>query len=125
MESVIPLFALVYVGIGVLFGLFFAAKGAALLDPVADGAPVGFRILVMPGAAALWPILLTKLLRKSRPATPKGYKGVHLVIWLVLAPLALVGLALGVAARQEMPAQAPPVESELPQSLPPASEVSE
>ena len=63
MELMIPLF-LGYIGIGLVFGVFFAMRGAAILDPVAKGAPIGFRLLVLPGSAALWPILLSKLLRK-------------------------------------------------------------
>ena len=67
MELMIPLF-LGYIGIGLVFGVFFAMWGAAILDPVAKGAPIGFRILVLPGSAALWPILLSKLLRKRGAA---------------------------------------------------------
>lgn len=57
------LVALVYGGVGLLFALYFAARGAAKLDPAAEGAPIGFRMLILPGAAALWPLLLAKLLR--------------------------------------------------------------
>ncbi|MFT5288868.1 MAG: putative branched-subunit amino acid permease [Planctomycetota bacterium] len=67
MEIVIPLF-LAYIGIGLVFGVFFAMKGAAILDPVAKAAPIGFRLLVLPGSAALWPLLLSKLLRKKGAA---------------------------------------------------------
>jgi predicted branched-subunit amino acid permease len=67
MELMIPLF-LGYIGIGLVFGVFFAMKGAALLDPVAKSASLGFRLLVLPGSAALWPMLLSKLLRKRGAA---------------------------------------------------------
>ena len=55
--------ALAYLGLGLCFALYFATLGAARLDPTAHKAPLGFRILIVPGAAALWPFLLTKLLR--------------------------------------------------------------
>ncbi len=64
MDLLILLFA-AYVGLGLLFSAFFALKGAALLDPVAKGASLGFRIILLPGAAALWPVLGLKLLRKK------------------------------------------------------------
>lgn len=64
MDLLIPI-AAAYVGLGLLFGAFFAFKGAALLDPVAEGAPLGFRIILLPGAAALWPVLGLKLLRRK------------------------------------------------------------
>jgi hypothetical protein len=68
MELIVPLF-LGYIGIGLVFGVFFAMKGAMILDPVAKGAPIGFRLLVLPGSAALWPLLLSKLLRKKEVTT--------------------------------------------------------
>ena len=54
-----------YVGLGLLFSAFFAFKGAALLDPVAKEASLGFRFILLPGAAALWPVLSFKLLRRK------------------------------------------------------------
>lgn len=67
MNLLFPL-SLGYVGVGLVFGLFFITKGLAILDPVAKGAPVGFRLLMLPGSAALWPLLLTKLLRTGGKA---------------------------------------------------------
>ena len=68
MESLIIGLVAGYLAIGLLFGIFFAFKGAELLDPVAAGSPIGFRILVLPGAVALWPLLLVKLLFKRGAA---------------------------------------------------------
>ncbi|MFT5288867.1 MAG: hypothetical protein ACI8QS_000473 [Planctomycetota bacterium] len=53
----------------------------------------------------------------------RGHRKTHFVVWAILAPLALLGLFFGIAARREMPTQAPPVMDELPQSNPPATEV--
>ena len=67
MESIL-LLAAGYLAIGLLFGVFFAVRGVQLLDPVANGSPITFRLLMVPGATALWPLLLVQLLkRKSEP----------------------------------------------------------
>lgn len=51
--------------IGLLFGVCFVTVGASRLDPVAKGTGPGFRLLILPGAAALWPLLLYRWLRGS------------------------------------------------------------
>lgn len=51
-----------YLGAGVLFGLYFAARGAVLLDSAAKETGIAFRVLVFPGAVGLWPILLIRVL---------------------------------------------------------------
>lgn len=50
-----------YAAIGMLFGAWFALRGAARLDAAAAHAPIGFRLLIFPAAAALWPVLWWKL----------------------------------------------------------------
>ena len=52
--------------LGVLFAIAFVSKGIQRLDPVAEHAPLGFRLIVIPGAAALWPLLLVRWLRSAR-----------------------------------------------------------
>jgi hypothetical protein len=64
-----------YGAAGLLFAVAFAAVGAARLDPAARGASPGFRILVVPGAAALWPVLLRRWLRGDR--TPPLERNAH------------------------------------------------
>lgn len=56
-----------YLLCGVLFAVPFAWRGAPKLDPVAREGTWGFRLLILPGAMALWPLLLRRWL--SRPAT--------------------------------------------------------
>ena len=58
----------VYLGVGVLFAVPFAFVGAARIDPDAAGATLGFRLLILPGAAALWPVLLVRWRRGGPPA---------------------------------------------------------
>ena len=54
--------AAIYVATGLLFAIYFATAGITKLDPVAKGSSVVFRILTVPGAVALWPLLLVKRL---------------------------------------------------------------
>ena len=57
-----------YALVGVGFGLVFVTVGLARVDPAARGAGWGFRIMVFPGAAALWPLLGWRWLRgRTRP----------------------------------------------------------
>ncbi len=55
----------VYLGLGALFAIGFALRWAGRLDPVAREGSVGFRLLVLPGAALLWPYLAVRVV-KSR-----------------------------------------------------------
>ena len=49
-----------YALIGFVFALAFVTRGIERVDPAARETGVGFRLLVIPGAAALWPLLLRK-----------------------------------------------------------------
>jgi len=53
--------------VGALFALVFVAAGLRRVDPAAEHAPWGFRIIILPGVAALWPLLLRRWIRR-RPA---------------------------------------------------------
>lgn len=61
-----------YALVGVGFGLVFVTVGVARVDPAARGAGWGFRLLVFPGAAALWPLLAWRWLR-GRATTPEEW----------------------------------------------------
>ncbi|MEO1129316.1 MAG: hypothetical protein AAFX05_06340 [Planctomycetota bacterium] len=54
-----------YAGLGLLFSLLFVTVGLVRVDPVARGSSPAFRILILPGVAALWPLLLARWLRGS------------------------------------------------------------
>lgn len=49
-----------YAGCGVIFAAAFVWRGAGVIDPVAMHAPLTFRVVIFPGAAALWPWLLLR-----------------------------------------------------------------
>ncbi len=56
---------LLYLGCGVLFAIPFLARGAAAIDPAAREGTWGFRVIVLPGVVALWPVLLRRWLSGS------------------------------------------------------------
>jgi hypothetical protein len=65
----------VYLLIGFLFAIAFALIGAGRIDDVARHGTIGFRVLIVPGAAALWPMLLVKWIRTGRMSgTHEGHK---------------------------------------------------
>lgn len=49
-----------YLGVGLLFSAGFAFRWVNRLDPVAAHGTTGFRLLLVPGAALLWPFLLRR-----------------------------------------------------------------
>lgn len=53
-----------YLGIGLLFGLWFVFRSVTQLDTGMEGASWRLRLLLLPGSVALWPILIRKLLAK-------------------------------------------------------------
>jgi hypothetical protein len=48
---------------GLLFAPAFVTVGVARIDPAARGTSWAFRALILPGSAALWPLLAAKWLR--------------------------------------------------------------
>ena len=52
-----------YALVGLVFAGFFVSRGVQKLDSEAKGAGVGFRLLILPGAAAFWPMLLARWVR--------------------------------------------------------------
>jgi hypothetical protein len=61
-----------YLGIGLVFALRFAWRWAGRLDPVASQGTWGFRLLVIPGATLLWPLLGWRLLRGGESPPPSS-----------------------------------------------------
>lgn len=52
-----------YLALGLGFAVAFVCLGAGRVDPHAKEGTWGFRLLIIPGAAALWPLLLSRWLR--------------------------------------------------------------
>lgn len=51
-----------YLVAGLLFGVAFVARGLGRVDRGASGATLGFRLIVLPGVVALWPLLMRRWL---------------------------------------------------------------
>lgn len=56
----------VYAALGLFFGVTFVIWGIEKVDPAVRGSGIGFRIIVLPGVAALWPLLLERWLRGNK-----------------------------------------------------------
>lgn len=56
-----------YLAIGAVFALAFVVRGASRIDPGAKGMSLPARMLIFPGAAALWPVMLLKWLTQKAP----------------------------------------------------------
>jgi len=56
---------IIYAILGLAFGIPFVTAGVQRIDPVARNAGIGFRLIILPGVAALWPALLIRLIRRA------------------------------------------------------------
>ncbi len=65
----------IYLAAGLVFALLFAYRWVGRLDPVARHATGGFRLLVVPGAAALWPLLAWRVIRGGGPPPRNPFLG--------------------------------------------------
>ena len=52
-----------YAGFGLVFALAFVFLGVQRLDSEAQGSGVGFRLLILSGVAAFWPMFLRRWVR--------------------------------------------------------------
>lgn len=58
-----------YLAVGLAFAIAFVARGVGRVDAAAAEASLGFRLLLVPGAAALWPLLAQRW-RRATGAPP-------------------------------------------------------
>ena len=72
-------FAALYAGTGVMVGAAFIAFGVQRVDAAAVGSPWLFRLLIWPGAAALWPVVAVKWARAGSrgPGVAHGPSSQH------------------------------------------------
>ena len=52
-----------YAGLGFVFAVIFVWRGIARVDAGAQGTGLLFRLLVLPGVAAFWPMFLSRWAR--------------------------------------------------------------
>jgi hypothetical protein len=62
-----------YSALGALFALAFVVAGVQRIDSQAKGSGIAFRLLVVPGTVAFWPLLLGRWLHgASDPAVEQN-----------------------------------------------------
>ena len=77
LAHVILLVAGVYLAIGLAFALPFVIRWVGRVDPAARSGTIGFRLLIIPGSALLWPLLAARLIRGT--AVPPEERNAHRV----------------------------------------------
>ena len=55
-----------YAAAGLIFAVWFVMAGIGRIDAAARDAGPGFRLIVLPGVAALWPLLLKRWIETTR-----------------------------------------------------------
>ena len=66
---------LAYLALGVLFSVPFVLRGVNRIDPVARESSWGFRVMILPGSVALWPLLLRRwVLGRGAPAERNAHR---------------------------------------------------
>lgn len=75
-ESLVQAFVYVltgYAAVGLVFATVFVWVGVQALDSEAKGSGMGFRLLILPGVAAFWPLFLGRWLRRvSEPPVERN-----------------------------------------------------
>lgn len=56
-----------YAVTGFLFASIFVFRGVQQVDSEAQGSGIGFRLLILPGVAAFWPMFLRRWIRGIQP----------------------------------------------------------
>ena len=64
-----------YGAIGIVFALPFVFRGVNRIDPIAGESSWGFRLAILAGSAAFWPLLLKRWLGgKSAPGEHNAHR---------------------------------------------------
>ena len=64
--EVILYICLVYSLCGLAVAVPFVLRGVDRVDASAKGASIGFRLIILPGMVALWPLMAAKWIRARR-----------------------------------------------------------
>lgn len=93
-----------YIAVGAAVALAFVVLGLDRLDPGARGA-YGFRALIGPGLALLWPLVVYRWLVSPAPVddqAPPRQSDAHRVAWLCLAVIVPAILLAGFLQRRSV-----------------------
>lgn len=66
--------AFIYLAIGALFAVWFAARGAARLDDAANETGFGFRLIIFFGAVAFWILLARRVAKGGKRPADLGFE---------------------------------------------------
>jgi hypothetical protein len=66
----ILLICLLYMVCGLVIGIPFVIRGVERIDPAACGTSIAFRLLILPGSIALWPVIATKWWKAAKRGHP-------------------------------------------------------
>lgn len=112
--------AAVYAGCGVIVAVLFLARWCQSFDPAAAEGSWGFRVLIVPGIIALWPVILAKVLTVRRRGSAQGsaetpvrqetLRRNHGVAFLALAIIGPLLFAVALIWRAPRLEDAPPVD---------------
>lgn len=70
--EVVVLLCTLYIACGLTFAPFFVWRGVGRMDPAARTAGLGFRLIILPGVVALWPVLLRRWLAGGLPPVERN-----------------------------------------------------
>lgn len=92
MAGLVPILGL-HFAVGVLVGLPFVLF-VGRLEPSAQGGSIAFRLLILPGAILLWPLVLFRVVGRREAAPPRvaGHVRAHRVAFVSLLVFCLVAL---------------------------------
>ncbi len=64
----------IYLLVGCVFAIPFVLVGAKRIDPTAHSGTWGFRLIIIPGVALLWPLLLLRWIRGNHPVECSAHR---------------------------------------------------
>jgi hypothetical protein len=115
--ELLPWALLGYLAIGAIAGGAVVWLGLGAVDGAAEHAGWGVRLILWPGAAALWPLVAWKWIasiRRGGPASPapgasavgapsmRTLRMAHAIAWTLAAPLLAAGILAALAHRADM-----------------------
>jgi len=61
-----------YALVGILFAIPFVLRGINGIDPLAAKGSWGFRLIILPGVVAFWPLLARRWMTGAQPRTERN-----------------------------------------------------
>ncbi len=105
-------FAVIYALCGIVFAVGFQLRGMGKIDPAAAKGTWGFRVLVMPGLVALWPLFFFAY--RFHEASAFSLRRSHRIAIIALAVFSAVLFLVALAWRLPSFGDLPVIETPLP-----------